>query len=268
MARAEPREFTRYTSGLSHWRRLIFKRLFWFLAILCVPVYITSVYLCIVANLWGMVIFDTIAYLFLMLLLLYTHFSDRMRFGCGCVLTYAIGVGFLIAIGPSGAGFFWLFIFPPLSSIFLGAKASIYAQVINGISLILIGVAYHLEWLMWPVTEGYHLGIWAVVAINFLVTNAMVTLTVAYLLGKLSSSLYSTLASRQATVLGLAKLAEYRDNETGAHLLRMRQYSKMLAAQRMLAENPPPELDEDFIQDISLSAILHDIGKEIGRAHV
>lgn len=89
----------------------------------------------------------------------------------------------------------------------------------------------------------------------------MLTLTITYLLGKLADSLDSTLASRQATVLGLAKLAEYRDNETGAHLLRMRQYSKMLAAQRLQADNPPAELNDDFIQDISLSAILHDIGK-------
>lgn len=246
---------------LPHWRRLIFKHLFGFLAILCVPVYITSVYLCAIAHLWGMVIFDTLAYLFLLALLLLPHFSDKTRFSCGCLLAYAIGVGFLIAIGPSGAGFFWLFIFPPLVSIFLGRRASFYAQFLNAFSLILIGVVYHFQGLSWPITQDYSVGIWAVVAVNFLVTNAMVTLTMGYLLEKLSVALDSTLASRQATVLGLAKLAEYRDNETGAHLLRMRQYSKMLAAQRMLADNPPTELDDDFIQDISLSAILHDIGK-------
>ena len=246
---------------LPHWRRLIFKHLFGFLAILCVPVYITSVYLCAIAQLWGMVIFDTLAYLCLLALLLLPHFSDKTRFGIGCLLGYAIGVGFLITIGPSGAGFFWLFIFPPLVSIFLGRRASFYAQFLNAFSLILIGIAYHFQWLNWPITQDYSVGIWAVVAVNFLVTNAMLTLTMGYLLEKLSVALDSTLASRQATVLGLAKLAEYRDNETGAHLLRMRQYSKMLAAQRMLAENPPAELNEDFIQDISLSAILHDIGK-------
>lgn len=36
------------------WRELIFKRLFGLLAILCVPVYITSVYLCIQMGLVGM----------------------------------------------------------------------------------------------------------------------------------------------------------------------------------------------------------------------
>ncbi|WP_249195744.1 hypothetical protein [Shewanella sp. M16] len=54
-------------AALPHWRRLIFERLFGFLAILCVPVYITSVYLCVIADLWFMVVFDTLAYLFLLL---------------------------------------------------------------------------------------------------------------------------------------------------------------------------------------------------------
>ncbi|MCU8103276.1 HD domain-containing protein [Shewanella sp. SM101] len=248
-------------AALPHWRRLIFERLFGFLAILCVPVYITSVYLCVIADLWFMVVFDTLAYLFLLLLLYFPKLADSTRFGCGCLLGFAIGIGFLIAIGPSGAGFFWLFIFPPLVGIFLGNRASLYAQCLNGLSLVLIGFVYHFNWLNWPETQGYSVGIWAVVVVNFIVTNAMLTLTITYLLGKLADALDSTLASRQATVLGLAKLAEYRDNETGAHLLRMRQYSKMLASQRLLAANPPAELNEDYIQDISLSAILHDIGK-------
>ncbi|KZK66140.1 phosphohydrolase [Shewanella baltica] len=248
-------------AALPHWRRLIFERLFGFLALLCVPVYVTSVYLCVIADLWSMVVFDTLAYLFLLFLLYFPKLADSTRFGCGCFLGFAIGVGFLIAIGPSGAGFFWLFIFPPLVGIFLGSRASLYAQYLNGLSLVLIGLAYHFGWLNWPDIHGYSLGIWAVVVVNFIVTNAMLTLTITYLLGKLADSLDSTLASRQATVLGLAKLAEYRDNETGAHLLRMRQYSKMLAAQRLQADNPPAELNDDFIQDISLSAILHDIGK-------
>ncbi len=36
-------------------------------------------------------------------------------------------------------------------------------------------------------------------------------------------------SARNATILGLAKLAEYRDADTGAHLERIREYSKVLA---------------------------------------
>ncbi|ABM25784.1 hypothetical protein Sputw3181_2967 [Shewanella sp. W3-18-1] len=44
-------------AALPHWRRLIFERLFGFLALLCIPVYITSVYLCVIADLWFMAVF-------------------------------------------------------------------------------------------------------------------------------------------------------------------------------------------------------------------
>lgn len=36
-----------YPTDLAHWRQIIFRRLFGAMAIICVPVYITSVYLCV-----------------------------------------------------------------------------------------------------------------------------------------------------------------------------------------------------------------------------
>jgi HD-GYP domain-containing protein (c-di-GMP phosphodiesterase class II) len=248
-------------NALPLWRKVIFQRLFRVLALLCVPVYVTSVYLCIVQGLWPMAVFDTLVYGVLLLILFHPNMTDITRFTIGCLLAYTIGLGFVLAIGPSGAGFFWLFAFAPLSSILLGKKAGLWAQIINGVSLSIIGICYHFNWFNWPSIEGFNTLIWYVVVINFVVTNAMVTQSASFLLGKLTHSLQSTLASRQATVMGLAKLAEYRDNETGAHLLRMQQYASMLARQRLLTENSPQELTESFIGEINLSAILHDIGK-------
>ncbi|AZG73008.1 HD-GYP domain-containing protein [Shewanella livingstonensis] len=250
-----------FDDALPTWRRVIFKRLFSVLALLSIPLYITSVYLCMVKNLWGMAVFDTAAYAILLFILYYPAISDKQKFTIGCYLSFGIGIGFLLAIGPSGAGFFWLFVFPPLCSILLGEKMAIVAQITNGVSLLLIGLAYHYQFVDWPNISGFSTLIWYVVVINFLVTNAIVTQSTSYLLGKLTHSLESTLASRKATVMGLAKLAEYRDNETGAHLIRMQQYANMLARQRLTDEHVPEELTEAFIQDISLSAILHDIGK-------
>ncbi|QYJ99850.1 HD-GYP domain-containing protein [Shewanella psychrotolerans] len=249
------------TDTLPLWRRLIFKRLFGFLALLCVPVYLTSVYLCIVGDLWSMAIVDTLAYGLLLYILLSKTLSERNRYLIGCLLAYGIGFAFLITIGPTGAGFFWLFVFPPLTAILLGKKASIFAQFLNAFCLLVVGGAFHLAQLNWPLTAGYTTFIWFVVSINFIVTNAMVTLSTSFLLGKLTRSLESTLASREATVMGLAKLAEYRDNETGAHLIRMQHYSSMLASERKNDEDAPQELTSDFIHEITLSSMLHDIGK-------
>lgn len=67
--------------------------------------------------------------------------------------------------------------------------------------------------------------------------------------------------SRQTAIFGLARLAECRDDGTGAHLLRIREYTRILAVE--LAQSPQfaPMVTEHFIEDLCLSSLLHDIGK-------
>ena len=67
--------------------------------------------------------------------------------------------------------------------------------------------------------------------------------------------------ARMATILGLAKLAEYRDEGTGTHLERIREYAKLIAGE--LAKNPryTGHISPEYIDDIYQSSILHDIGK-------
>ncbi len=67
--------------------------------------------------------------------------------------------------------------------------------------------------------------------------------------------------SRLGIIMGLAKLAEYRDEDTGAHLERIREYSKVLAER--VAKNPEYRgyITESYINDLFQSSILHDIGK-------
>ncbi|MBI5897383.1 MAG: PAS domain S-box protein [Desulfobacterales bacterium] len=67
--------------------------------------------------------------------------------------------------------------------------------------------------------------------------------------------------ARVATILGLAKLAEYRDEDTGTHLERIREYARIIA--RELARQPRYRgyITLEYIEDIYNSAILHDIGK-------
>lgn len=67
--------------------------------------------------------------------------------------------------------------------------------------------------------------------------------------------------SRTTAILALAKLAEFRDRDTGNHLERIREYSKILATE--LSEHPAYRkyITQKYIDDIYLSSILHDIGK-------
>ncbi len=69
-----------------------------------------------------------------------------------------------------------------------------------------------------------------------------------------------------ATVNGLSKLAESRDTETGNHLLRMSQYSRILAESYVNAgPRGEPDWNHDqsgeFIRDVLRFSPMHDIGK-------
>jgi PAS domain S-box-containing protein len=66
---------------------------------------------------------------------------------------------------------------------------------------------------------------------------------------------------RTATILGLAKLAEYRDEGTGTHLERIREYARLLAEEMSQLERWRGQIDQRFVEDLYQSAILHDIGK-------
>jgi len=67
--------------------------------------------------------------------------------------------------------------------------------------------------------------------------------------------------AQSATIFALAKLAEHRDEDTGAHLERVREYCRLLAER--LGEDSPyvGAITPDFIDCIQHAAPLHDIGK-------
>jgi putative two-component system response regulator len=70
-----------------------------------------------------------------------------------------------------------------------------------------------------------------------------------------------SLESRNAIVFALAKLAESRDPETGAHLERIREYSRMLANRLSQLPSYSEIIDADYVRTIYLTSPLHDIGK-------
>lgn len=64
-----------------------------------------------------------------------------------------------------------------------------------------------------------------------------------------------------AAIRSLARLAEYRDPETGIHLQRICEYTRLLAMQVHLRAPFSFRVTPEYANDISLSSMLHDIGK-------
>jgi len=67
--------------------------------------------------------------------------------------------------------------------------------------------------------------------------------------------------TRDTTILALSSLAETRDNETGAHILRTQYYVKALAQKLSHSPKHKQALTDEVIDLMCKSAPLHDIGK-------
>jgi len=78
---------------------------------------------------------------------------------------------------------------------------------------------------------------------------------------KLQESLLNESSAQRTTILTLAKLTEYRDNETGRHLERIQEYTRLIANRYKYNNLEASYLTEEYIDALCLSAILHDIGK-------
>ena len=67
--------------------------------------------------------------------------------------------------------------------------------------------------------------------------------------------------TRDAIMLALAKLAEHRDPETGAHIERVQEYCRLLCETLATMPKYADVIDRAFIENIVRSSPLHDIGK-------
>ncbi|HEY9595762.1 MAG TPA: HD domain-containing phosphohydrolase, partial [Spirochaetia bacterium] len=67
--------------------------------------------------------------------------------------------------------------------------------------------------------------------------------------------------TQAASIRTLARLAEYRDHETGFHLQRICEYTRLLAVEVRARRPYAYAITREYSDDIALSSMLHDIGK-------
>jgi putative two-component system response regulator len=67
--------------------------------------------------------------------------------------------------------------------------------------------------------------------------------------------------ARNALVLSLAELVGHRDAETGAHMMRVQQYCRLLAEEAAKSPTGASQIDGHYVQMLECCAPLHDIGK-------
>jgi response regulator RpfG family c-di-GMP phosphodiesterase len=73
---------------------------------------------------------------------------------------------------------------------------------------------------------------------------------------------------QEVLIFAMAKMAELRGQETGAHLLRMRGYVRVLAEEAGCLPAFQGQIDDDFVAMLERCVLLHDIGKVAIPDHV
>jgi PAS domain S-box-containing protein len=78
---------------------------------------------------------------------------------------------------------------------------------------------------------------------------------------KLQDSFQRIKNTQSAAILGFARLTEYRDKDTGKHLERIREYTRVLAIGLSRLPKYVQYITPGYIEDLCLSSVLHDVGK-------
>ncbi len=216
--------------GIRYWQ----ERLLLILVLVCTFlgffVYLPSVTLSIKENMWIVAVADTIIYGWMVILFFCRSIPFMVRAVTISLFSYFLGMVLLLTIGPFGGGPVWLFAFPVIVALIQRFRISLIALALNVVTVIVLGILLefgHLEW-NYPSTYPVELWteIWIVVALNFLLLNSIVTISVVFISGGMQNLLKrqkSTLVSLEEEITE-RKLVEQTLRESEE---RLRQVQKM-----------------------------------------
>ncbi|MCC5868168.1 MAG: response regulator [Gammaproteobacteria bacterium] len=168
-----------------------------------VVVYGISVYWAWLQGLWAIILIDTVVIAAVLLLWWLKHLAYTLRALATCLVIYFLGAMLLTVAGTVAQ--IYLLGHSAITTVLLGWRAGLVSVVINTLTLVGMGVAGHVVWTVPPLGwSGTHAD-WALVAANFVLVAAVVTLSVGGVLGTLESAL-----ARERTARGVLRERERR----------------------------------------------------------
>jgi signal transduction histidine kinase len=191
---------------LARWRARILQSVLTACASGGLLAYVPSVWLSIHSGLFTIAVVDSIAYALILALARWRSGPHEVRTWALLIIGYTLGLLLLVLLGPSGAGYLWLFVVPVLAGVLLGLRASLYTSALNAITLAGVGILVARGDLAWSST--YSAVTFGVVAVNFALLN---TLTAACL-GTLLRGLETTIESLEAEVIERRRVEAERES--------------------------------------------------------
>lgn len=154
--------------GLPFWREKVLLKVIYILFYTAIIAYVPSVILAMANELWSIAIVDTAVYLIVFYLYLNKNISVKLRAFLILSISYILGIFLVVAVGPFGAGYLWLFVLPLLAGTLIEKNSAVYLLLINTATLALLGF---IQYYVHPtaVTEfKFSVGSWIVISANFI----------------------------------------------------------------------------------------------------
>jgi HD-GYP domain-containing protein (c-di-GMP phosphodiesterase class II) len=249
--------------SVTFWREYFFNIIFFFLLLLnCIPFALSTIRSILFKN-YFLLIFN----LSLFSILLFIHLNKKIPFYIrsyiGCSIFYFIGLFLFYKFGPVAPGLLWFFIFSIFNASFNGAKGVIYSNSVLAVTIILFNFLIPLNIFNWLFINDdfYSSNSWWLTGINLFSLNLISSISIAFFMNYLEKAIIKNVDSRNAIIFGLASLTEFRDHDTGKHLERISKYSQLLARELKKTTKYKKYITDNYIEDLEISSILHDIGK-------
>jgi PAS domain S-box-containing protein len=174
---------------LTFWRERILFIICFIAAVLGPIALVPSLLLAYREGLWSVILIDSLAYMAVVTILIARNSPFMVRALTIYLILYALGVCLLFILGPVGAGYIWLFGASVLISAFIGLSAAIWTLALNMIALLSVGIFIAYGNPGWEIHVDNALEIWLVMAVNFLLLNALIVITMAFMLNGLKTAL-------------------------------------------------------------------------------
>ncbi|WP_342115293.1 putative bifunctional diguanylate cyclase/phosphodiesterase [Pseudoduganella sp. OTU4001] len=172
---------------ITHWRETVFARLVQIVLVLGVCTAVPSVIASAREGLWGIMVLDVIAPVWLFML---WRFEDLVSYGARALqfllLLFGIGVALILQVGP--VAYTYLMAVPCLAALLLGLKPAIWLLLAGGLTILVTGFLPMTPPVAATLTSNAALGA-TVFALNYWLVAGILTFSCGVLLRHLARSL-------------------------------------------------------------------------------
>lgn len=248
-------------TDLESLREVVTNSIFTLFSILSIFAFIISMSLSLSKGEYLMALVTTGMYTSFIILSFNRSISYKVKGGVIMALTSLFGFYLIVTYGPSSTGNIWLITSAIYCSIIFSGKLTIILSALLLLGYISLTPMVNKEIFSWVSKIDNPIRVWAINGTTTMLIAFSVSISLSIFLNGFSTTLNRIFADKKATILGLAKLAEHKDMDTGKHIIRLQKYSEIITTYLFNNHNSDGYITRDYIDDIRVSSTLHDIGK-------